>query len=229
MRNKIKLGIFGLALAGLIGSCQSSNDVVSNRNIQKRKYNDGYYISFNKKNNKRVKEDDKVKNLPADDQIADIIEPAAIDPQVETVNPDTKKYIESIEVEEVGYGDFETIQPEGSYEPTAEPDHARISHFLQQRGNGPVNFIKKRKATIKTVLNNKAASNSGAMLIVLVILALLIPPLAVIIFEGATSRFWIDLLLAILGWGAWGLFGGIFWLCGLAAVIFALLIVLEVI
>jgi uncharacterized membrane protein YqaE (UPF0057 family) len=52
----------------------------------------------------------------------------------------------------------------------------------------------------------------------------------VFIYEGTTNRFWIDLVLAILGFGVgFWLLGGLGWLCGLAAVIYALLIVLEVI
>ena len=50
------------------------------------------------------------------------------------------------------------------------------------------------------------------------------------IYEQASKRFWIDLILAILGFGVgFWLLGGLGWLCGLAAVIYALLIVLEVI
>jgi uncharacterized membrane protein YqaE (UPF0057 family) len=78
--------------------------------------------------------------------------------------------------------------------------------------------------------NKQTPVDEDVMLIILVILAILIPPLAVFIYEGATNRFWIDLVLAILGFGVgFWLLGGLGWLCGLAAVIYALLIVLEVI
>jgi uncharacterized membrane protein YqaE (UPF0057 family) len=65
--------------------------------------------------------------------------------------------------------------------------------------------------------------------VVLVILALLIPPLAVFLFEGATKRFWIDLILAIIGIGIGFGILHIAFLCALIAVIYALLIVLEII
>ncbi|MBL7898229.1 MAG: YqaE/Pmp3 family membrane protein [Crocinitomicaceae bacterium] len=69
------------------------------------------------------------------------------------------------------------------------------------------------------------------MLILLVILAIILPPLAVFLFEGATGRFWITLILWLLGWGVgWYIFhGGLAGLCSLVAIIFALLIVLGVI
>jgi uncharacterized membrane protein YqaE (UPF0057 family) len=87
----------------------------------------------------------------------------------------------------------------------------------------------------KTIVNKQNTNkqtpvDEDVMFIILIILAFLIPPLAVFIYEGATNRFWIDLVLAILGFGVgFWLLGGLGWLCGLAAVIYALLIVLEVI
>jgi uncharacterized membrane protein YqaE (UPF0057 family) len=78
--------------------------------------------------------------------------------------------------------------------------------------------------------NKQTPVDEDVMFIILIILAFLIPPLAVFIYEGTTNRFWIDLVLAILGFGVgFWLLGGLGWLCGLAAVIYALLIVLEVI
>ena len=76
-----------------------------------------------------------------------------------------------------------------------------------------------------------AAPNSDAMLIILVILAIILPPLAVFIYEQASTRFWLDLLFWAVGWGVGlALFGlGVAGLMSLLAVIYALLIVLEVI
>jgi uncharacterized membrane protein YqaE (UPF0057 family) len=75
------------------------------------------------------------------------------------------------------------------------------------------------------------STSSDIPLIILVILAIIIPPLAVALFEGITTRFWIDLVLALVGWGVgWALLGlGLAALCGLVAVIYAVLIVLSVI
>lgn len=71
--------------------------------------------------------------------------------------------------------------------------------------------------------------------ILLVILALFIPPLAVFIFEQATGRFWLNLVLFLLGIFAFGgagigtYFIGIGGLLVLIAIIHAILIVLGVI
>lgn len=68
--------------------------------------------------------------------------------------------------------------------------------------------------------------DSDVMLILCIILAFLIPPLAVYLTEGVTGRFWLNLVLFLLGWGIGGYLGGIFWLCVIIAIIHALLIVL---
>ncbi|MCB9224599.1 MAG: YqaE/Pmp3 family membrane protein [Crocinitomicaceae bacterium] len=67
------------------------------------------------------------------------------------------------------------------------------------------------------------------MMILLVILALILPPLAVGIYEGITGRFWLVLILWLLGIGilAW-LLPHLFYLGWILAVILALLIVLGV-
>ena len=64
--------------------------------------------------------------------------------------------------------------------------------------------------------NTSSSNETTGADILLVILAILIPPLAVGLYEGITTRFWIDLLLTLL----------LFYLPGM---IFALLIVLGAI
>ena len=98
-------------------------------------------------------------------------------------------------------------------------------------------FKNAEKGRVKNIINtlkehkkNKKKRNDGAMLVLLVILAIILPPLAVGIYEGITGRFWLVLLLWLLGLGLgiWLLGFGLGWLCGLVAVILALLIVLGV-
>lgn len=47
MKRKLQKSIFALAMLGLVASCSTSNEVASNRGIQKRKYTKGYFIDFN--------------------------------------------------------------------------------------------------------------------------------------------------------------------------------------
>ena len=49
MKQKMYLRIAAIAMVGLMISCSTSNEVASNRGIQKRKYTKGYFFDFNKK------------------------------------------------------------------------------------------------------------------------------------------------------------------------------------
>ncbi|MEZ4829249.1 MAG: YqaE/Pmp3 family membrane protein [Bacteroidia bacterium] len=81
-----------------------------------------------------------------------------------------------------------------------------------------------RKAMVKQLFSrDKTAEDLDP--IILIVLAILIPPLAVYLYDGsATNRFWLNLILALLGYGALG-FLGFYYIGGLIAVIHALLIV----
>ena len=83
----------------------------------------------------------------------------------------------------------------------------------------------KRSAGTKEKKNNN--KDLDGMAILLIILAIFLPPLAVGIFEGITGRFWLVLILWLLGLGllAW-LLPGLFYLGAIIAIILALLIVL---
>jgi uncharacterized membrane protein YqaE (UPF0057 family) len=74
-----------------------------------------------------------------------------------------------------------------------------------------------------------AAADPTVMLIIMVILCFIIPPLAIFIKEKATGRFWLDLILALIGSGfLW--FGGYGWgLAWAAAVVIALLVLFDAI
>jgi uncharacterized membrane protein YqaE (UPF0057 family) len=80
--------------------------------------------------------------------------------------------------------------------------------------------IKQYKADRKNV--EEISTNT----LLLVLLAILIPPLAVYLHEGETNnRFWINVLLTILGYVLFG-FAGIIFLGSLPGIIHALIIVL---
>jgi uncharacterized membrane protein YqaE (UPF0057 family) len=91
---------------------------------------------------------------------------------------------------------------------------------------------KERKAKLKEakkeLKNFKAAKKRGeevdTNLVLMIILAILLPPVAVYLHDNAaTTRFWITLLLFLLGVAGVFIFG---WWAILAAIIYALIIVL---
>jgi len=80
-------------------------------------------------------------------------------------------------------------------------------------------------------ISQRSQTSSDVNLILLVILAIILPPLAVFLFEEASTRFWITLILWLVGWGVGLALLGLELaaLCALVAVVYALLIVLGVI
>ena len=83
----------------------------------------------------------------------------------------------------------------------------------------------------KAIKQYKAKKKEGADVstntLLLVIIAILIPPLAVYIHEGElNNRFWISVLLTILGYLIFG-FAGIFFLGSLPGIIYALYVILS--
>ena len=110
-----------------------------------------------------------------------------------------------------------------------EWDPALVRSALEALKNMP---RKERKAKLKEakkeLKNFKAAKKRGeevdTNLVLMIILALLLPPVAVYLHDNAaTTRFWITLLLFLLGVAGVFIFG---WWAILAAIIYALIIVL---
>lgn len=85
-------------------------------------------------------------------------------------------------------------------------------------------FRKARKEIRAFKAARKAGSDADVNTLILVVLAILLPPLAVYLHEQETNtKFWVTLLLFLLG-----IAGAVFfsWLLIFAAVVFALLVVL---
>lgn len=89
---------------------------------------------------------------------------------------------------------------------TGEPDPAKVKSAMDE-----FNSLsrKEKKARVKEVRKElkafKAAKKAGKEAdtdtLLLVILAILLPPLAVYLYEGEiNNRFWISLILTLLGW-----------------------------
>lgn len=87
--------------------------------------------------------------------------------------------------------------------------------------------FREMKKVIKTYkADKKAGKEVDSNLILQVILALFIPPLAVYLHEGSTNnRFWISVLLTVLGLLLFG-FAGILFLGSLPSIVYALVVIL---
>lgn len=87
--------------------------------------------------------------------------------------------------------------------------------------------IKEMKRLIKNYKAEKRAGNEVSTdTLLLALLAIFIPPLAVYLHEGETNnRFWISVLLTILGYLLFG-FAGVIFLGSLPGIIYALIVIL---
>mgnify|MGYP000344741834 CR=1 FL=1 len=199
----------------VLASCATSSDVVDGGLFQKRKYNKGW--NFNKKSkiestNGTVKdlaivEVEKKQVIESNSEVNSVVEYVVSDAHIETSTLPVK------EVTEASVSNVTNDSPISKEEEIL----AEVSNKKEQRVSR-----KEVKKSVRSNFNfglskNTSSSNetTGAD-ILLVILAILIPPLAVGLYEGITTRFWIDLLLTLL----------LFYLPGM---IFALLIVLGAI
>lgn len=226
---KIKLMLSLSLIATLIlGSCASSNEVTGGGFLQKRKYTNGVYF----KNNGNLK-GASAKN---EDEELDIFK---------SEERKSKKYITSTTAVSENTNEIEEMFAEETVESATELESSHVSDAVvndestvtvsntstDEAKTTEARVEEKQIATKNTTKKKSSKAPAGDVeLILLVILALIIPPLAVFLYEGATQRFWIDLILALIGYGVgFWLLGGLGWICALVSVIYALLIVLEVI
>lgn len=226
---KIKF-IFSLTVitALLLGSCGSSNNVVGGGLIQKRKFNKGFYLNTSaKSNNGSTAESTEKEEIVT---LKDIAAEKTIRSQEATVESvATVSDVVEKEMTNSSTDALETMDGvEGKDEHTQGSTSTKKSTYTANSENEEI------AASEETIITSPSKKQSApavdAMTILLVILAIILPPLAVGIYEGITKRFWIDLILWAIGWGVgFWLLGNLAWICSIVAIIYALLIVLEVI
>lgn len=217
-----KVNIFSLILGAILilSSCSTSNSVVSNKLISKRKYTKGFH--FNKKTNLKTSKNEVAEN--------EVVEEAtySMNTVKNTLENNVDNSVVLIDERIVGATIDEKLLPvePDSNDLNIEIEGDKSSELLDDENQE--NKLS-RTELVEELKSSKSDVDPTVMLILLIILAFIIPPLAVFLYEGASGRFWIDLILFIVGIALGGWLGGIAWLALLAAVIYALLIVIEAI
>ena len=114
-----------------------------------------------------------------------------------------------------------------SPEPVIGSIQEAMKEFKELSNKEKRSRFKEMKKAIKAFKADKTAPKEVTTNTLLqVILAIFIPPLAVYLHEGSTNnRFWISVLLTVLGYLLFG-FAGIFFLGSLPGIIYALIVVL---
>ncbi len=114
---------------------------------------------------------------------------------------------------------------------TPEPAIGSIQEAMKEFKNLSRHEKKSRFKEIKKAIkefraNKKAGNDVSTNTLLQVILAIFIPPLAVYLHEGEiNSRFWIDVLLTILGYVLFASLGT-FFLGSLPGIVYALIVIL---
>ncbi len=201
---KISL-LLPLAFALLLSSCS----MLDNFGIEKRRYNKGFYVHKSENRNAG----------PAAQPAATV---AAPEQAVYTAPaPQTKEPV-STTTATPAHSAPEAQQAAPPQDNNGRPD-APVEKTPGETAYAPAENVAQPAA------DSPAPAGGDTELIILVILAILLSPLAVWLKEGASTRFWIDLICWILGGG---LFFSPFFYGGLLllfAIVFAVLIVLDVI
>ena len=220
-----QLSYFVIAVFGtlILGACSTSNNVVGGGIFQKRKYTGGIYWDRNQK-------------LKTSDETELDIFRMEEESQEKYVSTTSLLNDEVTNSDDHGSGDVSAVMMEGrmgvSPAKTTENTESKSNFaggYASSVSSENQQTISAKNPKLRSVKPTGAPA-ADVSTILLVIIALIIPPLAVFLFEGATSHFWIDLVLALVGLGVgFWLLGSLAWVCGLVAVIYALLIVLSVI
>lgn len=224
---KIKLMLSVSLIATLIlGSCASSNEVTGGGFLQKRKYTNGVYFKGNGNlKGTSAKNDEELDIFKGEERNSKKYVTST------TASSETTSELETIFSEESVQAEEMTVLSDG----VASENNSKTKTISAVETKQSSNIESQREVNqhskkVNLLKKMQKAPAGDVELILLVILALVLPPLAVYLYEGATQRFWIDLILALIGFGVgFWLLSGLGWICGLVSVIYALLIVLEVI
>lgn len=206
MKQKTGIKIALMLLFGVFFSCATSNNVASERSIQKRKYNKGFFIDFNKKlggqsnevvMREEVEEESNVEiqetALPGAELQKEVL--LSHDNAVEIVEP-----IQEKKVEKESHTLATTISDKGSSTNRLE----RLTHERTDKsGFKIIRSMRKFKHKNFSVYEKKAvmSNSSDGTLVLYIILAILIPFLAVLLVtDFDIGKTLLCLLLTLLGY-----------------------------
>jgi uncharacterized membrane protein YqaE (UPF0057 family) len=195
MKTIFTKGVLAIAIVALASSCSTTNDVASNRGIQKRKYNKGFFVSKNPKSFNKKHDVENTKDINSFDEVTEVI-----NSQTKSKNITTK--------EKVIANNKKIAATENTVKTTSNEKKNTIENSLKSSKNNDEIFEENEinnnitKKDVKSKLKSKKhkTKNTGGDvdLVVLVLLAIFLPPLAVFLYEGITTRFWINLVLTLL-------------------------------
>lgn len=194
MKRLLQLSTF-VALFALLSACSSSNEVISDRGIQKRKYRKGFYVAHPA----------KAKQTQSALAARPIEEPQKMVSTVESDQTDNAEALNATERIHLrpALSDF----AEGQAPPPARDDENRSQALTHQMPpHSPSAEPPKRSQRAKPRVNTSIELSADQVaaddleLILYIVLSFLMPPLVVYLLYGIGSNFWISVALTILLW-----------------------------
>lgn len=203
MKRRLQRGLLALSMLGLVASCSTTNDVASNRGIQKRKYTKGYFIDFNHiKGGNTQSEDNLAKNEDVNtDEVTRVEENSlvrSIEQEVVYVEeaqalPTVETVVVSSENQAVTAHDKTTSATEN--EIIEKVEVTELNEFTT-----PNKLTRNQRKSMKSAVTTTVNESSDDA-ILYYILALLIPFLAVgLVTNWDVTKVVICLLLSIFFW-----------------------------
>lgn len=203
MKKRLQRGLLALTMLGLVASCSTTNEVASNRGIQKRKYTKGYFIDFNhNKGGNTQSEDNLAKNEDIDTDEVTRVEENSIARSIEQ----EVVYVEEVQTLPMTETFVETVEQQGVTE-QAQSNSAVADQIIEKVEATELNeFATPNKMTRNQRKSMKSAVSSTVIessddAILYYILAILIPFLAVgLVTDWDVTKVVICLLLSIFFW-----------------------------
>lgn len=194
MKNCIWLPFFVVLIAVLSG-CSSSNEVISDRGIQKRKYRKGFYVAHPTK----VKQTQSTLAVGPLEEPQKMVSTVESNPAEEAEAPNAAEGID----QHLALSDFAEAQAPAPARASENHSHALTRPM---RSHSPSAEPSKRSTRAQPAVTTSIplSADHGAAddleLVLYILLSFLLPPLAVYLLYGISTNFWISVALTILLW-----------------------------
>ena len=225
-----KSSIFAMLLAGVfLASCSTSNSVVSNRLISKRKYTKGFHLNkkshFGSKDESVADKGQEQENsyMSGNKELATTRNQSSNNGN--TTEGNTETIIETEFTSTMGTDNGQESINKGFYSDNIEQE-APIEEIVTKIDQSGTE--KEELAENNFVPVVPPSPGSTLDIVIAILLCLFIPPLGMLIYRGVDNLFWLDLVLFLIAIGGF-FFLPFIGLVGLAAVVIAFLAVWDII
>lgn len=223
----MKKNLFFILAISILASCTTSNAVVSNKLFQKRKYQKGWHVNS-------VNKLDKVKKAETTEYDSELVAQTETKNKTEKENSEplkkqitAKKQSESSVLNKKTNSSLVVNDSENAINKITE-EKALANAFVSDNEKSETNSRQPEEVEKETTTQQH--DYSDLLFILLIILCFVIPPVVVGFIKGWSSReLLISLILFLLGFPAFLIYGPISFLAALAAIIYALLILFDII